>query len=79
VRVQALGLVGAGWPVGEVARALGVHPVALRRWVWQAWHEWGTAMGLSQPDSPDLPGDRDEGQQGAGSDGANQDQGQRWP
>ncbi len=79
VRVQALGLVGAGWPVGEVARALGVHPVALRRWVWQAWHEWGTAMGLTRPDSPDLPGDREEGRQGPGSDGANQDQDQLWP
>jgi hypothetical protein len=56
VRVQAVGLVGAGRPVGEVARALGVYPAALRRWVWQAWHGWGTAMGLTQPDSPDPPG-----------------------
>jgi hypothetical protein len=53
VRVQAVGLVGAGQPVGEVARALGVHPAAVRRWVWQAWHRRGTAMGLTQPDSPD--------------------------
>jgi hypothetical protein len=63
VRVQAVGLVGAGWPVGEVARALGVHPAALRRWVWQAWHGWGTAMDLPQPDSPDPPADRNEGHQ----------------
>jgi hypothetical protein len=42
VRVQAVGLVGAGQPVGEVAGALGVHPAALRRWVWQAWHRWGS-------------------------------------
>jgi hypothetical protein len=41
VRVQAVGLVGAGQPVGEVARALGVHPAALRRWIWQAWRRWG--------------------------------------
>jgi hypothetical protein len=56
VRVQAVGLVGAGQPVGEVARALGVHPAAVRRWVWQAWRRWGTAMDLTQPDSPDPPG-----------------------
>ena len=66
VRVQGVGLVGAGWPVGEVARVLGVHPAALRRWVWKAWQEWGTATGLTQPDSPTLSCDRDEGQQGAG-------------
>jgi hypothetical protein len=63
VRVQAVGLVGAGQPVGEVARALGVHPAALRRWVWQAWQRWGTAMGLPQPDSPDSPAARNEGQE----------------
>ena len=62
VRVQAVGLVGAGQPVGEVARALGVHPAAVRRWVWQAWRGWGTAMGLAQPDSPDSPATRNEGQ-----------------
>gem|GEM_PF-6729048 len=56
VRVQAVGLVGAGQPVGEVARALGVHPAAVRRWVWQAWRGWGTAMGLTQSDSLDPPG-----------------------
>jgi len=66
VRVQAVGLVGAGRPVGEVARALGVHPAALRRWVWQAWREWGTAMGLTPPDSPEPPADRNGGQAGAG-------------
>jgi len=56
VRVQAVGLVGAGQPVGEVARALGVHPAAVRRWVWQAWRQWGTAIGLTQSESPDPPG-----------------------
>jgi len=66
VRVQAVGLVGAGQPVGEVARALGVHPAAVRRWVWHAWRGWGTAMGLTQSDSPDPPADRNEGQQGSG-------------
>ncbi len=65
VRVQAVGLVGAGRPVGEVARALGVHPAALRRWVWQAWRGWGTAMGLTQSDSPEPPVDRNKGQRGA--------------
>jgi hypothetical protein len=64
VRVQAVGLVGAGQPVGEVARALGVHPAAVRRWVWQAWRRWGTAMDLPQPDSPDPPAARNEGQEG---------------
>jgi hypothetical protein len=64
VRVQAVGLVGAGRPVGEVARTLGVHPAAVRRWVWQAWQRWGSAMGLTQPDSPDPPAARNEGQEG---------------
>jgi hypothetical protein len=64
VRVQAVGLVEAGRPVGEVAGALGVHPAALRRWVWQAWQRWGSAMGLTQPDSPDPPAARNEGQEG---------------
>jgi len=70
VRVQAVGLVGAGLPVGEVARTLGVHPAAVRRWVWQAWRRWGTAMGLPQPDSPDPPADRNKGQKGQRSAGA---------
>jgi len=56
VRVQAVGLVGAGRPVGEVAPVLGVHPAAVRRWGWQAWRGWGSAMGLTQSDSLDPPG-----------------------
>jgi Transposase len=66
VRVHAVGLVGAGRPVGEVARALGVHPAALRRWVWHAWRGWGTAMGLTQSDSPDPSADRSAGQARSG-------------
>jgi Transposase len=49
VRVQAVGLVGVGEPLEEVARALEVHPAALRRWVLQAWRRWVAAVGL--PDS----------------------------
>jgi hypothetical protein len=75
VRVQAVGLVGAGRPVGEVARALGVHPAAVRRWVWQAWRRWGTAMGLPPPDSPDPPGCSQRGPDESGcSADAHQDQ-----
>jgi hypothetical protein len=59
VRVQAVGLVGVGQPLGEVARALSVHPAALRRWVWQAWRRWAAAAGLPDdpaPDHEDRPG-----------------------
>ena len=48
VRVHAVGLVGVGQPLGEVARALNVHPAALRRWVWQAWRRWAAAVGLPE-------------------------------
>jgi hypothetical protein len=50
VRVRAVGLVGAGQPLREVACALGVHPAALRRRVLQTWRRWAAAAGL--PDSP---------------------------
>lgn len=50
VRVHAVGLVGAGQPLREVARALGVHPAAQCRRVLQAWRRWAAAAGL--PDSP---------------------------
>jgi hypothetical protein len=53
-------------------------PAALRRWVWQAWRGWGTAMGLTQSDSPpDPPAARNEASRGQGSAGAHQDQ--LWP
>ena len=63
VRVQAVGLVGVGQPPGEVARALDVHPAALRRWVWQAWRRWAAAAGLPEDPAPSCC--PDDGQDGS--------------
>ena len=40
VRTHAVGLVGVGQPVGEVAQLVGVHPATVRRWVRQAVRRW---------------------------------------
>src|SRR6266508_3725591 len=40
VRAHAVGLVGVGRPVREVARLVGVHPATVRRWVRQAMRRW---------------------------------------
>ncbi len=40
VRVRAVGLVGVGRPVREVAGLVGVHPATVRRWVRQAAGRW---------------------------------------
>lgn len=40
VRAQAVGLVGVGRPVREVARLVGVHPATVRRWVREAVGRW---------------------------------------
>jgi len=48
---------GGSGPAGRGGRTgVGVHPAAVRRWVWHAWRGWGTAMGMTQSDSPDPPG-----------------------
>jgi DNA-binding transcriptional regulator YdaS (Cro superfamily) len=40
VRARAVGLVGVGRPVREVAGLVGVHPATVRRWVRQAVGRW---------------------------------------
>jgi len=45
VRAHAVGLVGVGRPVGEVARLVGVHPGTVRRWVLQAMRRWAEPIG----------------------------------
>jgi len=45
VRARAVGLVGVGRPVGEVARLVGVHPGTVRRWVRQAMRRWAEPIG----------------------------------
>lgn len=59
-RAWAVGLVGVGRPVGEVARLVGVHPGTVRRWVRQATGRWadpaGAATGGEQPTGPNPGG-----------------------
>lgn len=40
VRARAVGLVGVGRPIREVARLVRVHPATVRRWVRQAAGRW---------------------------------------
>jgi Homeodomain-like domain len=55
-RARAVGLVGVGRPVGEVARLVGVHPQTVRRWVRQAARRWADPAGtaVSSEQSTDL-------------------------
>jgi hypothetical protein len=47
LRARAVGLVGIGRPVGEVARLVGVHPGTVRRWVRQAARRWAQPAGTA--------------------------------
>jgi hypothetical protein len=58
VRARAVGLVGVGRSVGEVAGLVGVHPATVRRWVRQAAGRWADLVDAAdtanqQPTDPD--------------------------
>jgi transposase-like protein len=62
LRARAVGLVGVGRPVREVARLVGVHPGTVRRWVRQATRRWADPVDtVDAEDEQDTDPDTDAG------------------
>jgi hypothetical protein len=59
VRARAVGLVGVGRPVGEVARLVGVHPGTVHRWVRQAARRWADPADAAAGEDGEQPTDQD--------------------
>jgi predicted transcriptional regulator len=57
VRARAVGLVGVGRPVGEVARLVGVHPGTVHRWVREATRRWADPADAAAGEDGEQPTD----------------------